>query len=108
LRIKALLACSRNQTRDYLDIAALADRLGIGEAADVCNGIDDYYDDIKNTPEKVSSQLIRQLADPRPRDSTVTTQLHRYRQLESRWHDWGNVRAVLTDLAVNMTERTPI
>jgi hypothetical protein len=32
LRIKAWLALSRNQTRDYLDIAALADRIGLDEA----------------------------------------------------------------------------
>lgn len=29
LRIKAWLALTRNQTRDYLDIAALADRIGL-------------------------------------------------------------------------------
>jgi hypothetical protein len=33
LRIKAWLALGRNQTRDYLDIAALADGIGLDEAA---------------------------------------------------------------------------
>jgi hypothetical protein len=35
LRIKAWLALVRNQTRDYLDIAALADHIGFDEAAAV-------------------------------------------------------------------------
>ena len=33
LRIKAWLALNSNQTRDYLDVAALADRIGLDEAA---------------------------------------------------------------------------
>lgn len=75
LRIKAWLALSRNQTRDYLDIAALADLIGLDEAANVLSGIDDYYADINTQPEAVATQLVRQLADPRPRDAEVTTQL---------------------------------
>jgi hypothetical protein len=51
LRIKGFLIVRRNQTRDYLDVAALA--------------------------------------DPRPRDASVTTQLDAYRNLATRWTDWG-------------------
>ncbi len=72
LRVKAWLALSRNQTRDYLDIAALAECIGLDEAAGVLRGIDDYYADINRRPEAVATQLVRQLADPRPRDAEVT------------------------------------
>jgi hypothetical protein len=99
LRIKAWLALSRNQTRDYLDIAALAESTGLDEAAVVLRGIDDYYADINTRPEAVATQLVRQLADPRPRDAEVTTQLASYKALERRWHDWSTVEAVLADLA---------
>jgi hypothetical protein len=102
LRIKAWLALSRNQTRDYLDIAALADRMGLDEAAGVLRGIDDYYADINRRPEAVATQLVRQLADPRPRDAEVTTQLSSYKALDSHWHEWSTVRAVLADLARRM------
>ena|SRR5438445_79448 len=102
LRIKAWLALSRNQTRDYLDIAALADRIGLDEAADVLRGIDDYYADINRRPEAVATQLVRQLADPRPRDVEVTTQLASYKSLDRRWHEWSAVKAVLADLAERM------
>ncbi len=102
LRIKAWLALSRNQTRDYLDIAALADRIGLDDAAAVLRVIDDYYADINTRPEAVATQLVRQLADPRPRDAEVTTQLASYKALERRWHDWSTVKAVLADLAERM------
>ncbi len=99
LRIKAWLALSRNQTRDYLDIAALADRAGLDEAADVLSAIDDYYADINRRPEAVVTQLVRQLADPQPRDAEVTSQLATYKALDPRWHDWSAVKTVLADLA---------
>jgi hypothetical protein len=99
LRIKGWLALSRNQTRDYLDIAALADRIGLDEAAAVLRGIDDYYADVNPRPEPVATQLVRQLADPKPRDADVTSQLDAYKALDPRWHDWAAVKAVLADLA---------
>ncbi|HEV7938576.1 MAG TPA: hypothetical protein VGP18_11215 [Solirubrobacteraceae bacterium] len=99
LRIKGWLALSRNQTRDYLDIAALAERIGLDEAAGVLASIDDYYADINLRPEAVATQLVRQLADPRPRDAEVTTQLASYKALDTRWHDWLTVKAALSDLA---------
>jgi hypothetical protein len=102
LRIKSWLALSRNQTRDYLDIAALADGMGLDEAADVLRGIDDYYADVNRRPEAVATQLARQLADPRPRDDEVTAQLASYKALDPRWHDWATVMAVLADLAEGM------
>jgi hypothetical protein len=102
LRIKAWLALSRNQTRDYLDVAALADRIGLDETAAVLQGIDDYYADVNRRPEAVAAQVVRQLADPRPRDAEVTTQLASYKALEERWHEWSTVKAVLADLAERM------
>ncbi len=103
LRIKAWLALSHNQTRDYLDIAALASAIGLEEAASVLAGIDDYYADINRRPEAVATQLVRQLADPRPRDAEVTSQLANYKALDARWQDWATVKGVLADLAERMT-----
>lgn len=99
LRIKAWLALSRNQTRDYLDVAALADHIGLDEAAAVLLGIDDYYADVNPRPESIVTQLVRQLSDPRPRDPAVTERLADYKSLSPRWHDWSAVRATLADLA---------
>jgi hypothetical protein len=78
------------------------DQIGLDEAATVLNGIDDYYADINTQPEAVATQLVRQLADPRPRDAEVTTQLSSYKALDPRWHDWSIVQAVLAELAQKM------
>jgi hypothetical protein len=102
LRIKAWLALTRNQTRDYLDIAALADRLGVEQAATVLGDMDDYYADVNERPEAVATQLVRQLADPRPRDQRVTTELATYKALDERWQDWSVVKGVLAELAERM------
>jgi hypothetical protein len=103
LRVKAWLAVSRNQTRDYLDIAALADTIGLDRAAVVLETIDAYYSDLNRRPEAVATQLARQLADPRPRDPEVTQQLASYKALDQRWHDWTTVTAVLAEVAEGMT-----
>src|ERR1039457_144939 len=103
LRIKAWLALNRTQTRDYLDIAALATQIGLDDAATILQGIDEYYTDINTRPEAVATQLARQLSDPRPRDAEVTTQLASYKALDPRWHDWITVKTVLANLAERMT-----
>jgi hypothetical protein len=102
LRIKAWLVASRNQARDYVDVAALCDHLGLEEAARVLDGIDDYYAEINREPEPIATQLVRQLSDPQPRDPNVTGQLHHYKELESRWHDWSAVTEVLAEVAHRM------
>jgi hypothetical protein len=104
LRIKGFLIVRRNQTRDYLDVAALSDSYGIHEAAEVLARIDDYYSDQHGSGKGVAAQLARQLADPRPKDSSVTGQLDAYRNLAVRWTDWGEVRSVCRQLAAEMLE----
>lgn len=104
LRIKAFLTVRRNQVRDYLDVAALADRMGTAHAARVLLGIDDYYADRRSGDEAVSSQVARQLADPRPKDVTTIEQLARYKCVSSRWATWKTVREVLADVVEHMVE----
>ena len=106
LRIKAFLVVRRNQTRDYLDVAALADRAGLGHAAGVLAQLDDYYADQRSSPDGVASQVARQLADPRPADPAVLDQLDRYKRLEERWTSWGEVVEVCRSLAVSMAGET--
>ena len=105
LRIKGYLIVRRNQVRDYLDVAALSDKYGIAHAADVLGHIDDYYSDQRGPgPEGVASQLARQLANPKPADARTIGQLGRYKDLDARWADWGNVTGVCRSLAVEMVQ----
>lgn len=107
LRIKGFLIVRRNQTRDYLDVAALADRYGIAEAAEVLAGLDEYYADQHGGGRGVAAQVTRQLADPRPADASVTRELTSYRNLAPRWASWREVRSVCGDLAAAMLETEP-
>jgi len=102
LRVKGYLAIVRNRTRDYLDIAALAQWMGIVRAAETLRNIGDYYEDQRFDNDGAASQLTVQLADPRPSDSSVTKNLAGYKRLARQWHDWSEVRAVCTQVAVAM------
>ncbi len=104
LRIKAFLITRRNQTRDYLDVAALADSLGIAHSAVVLSHMDDYYADQNADGAAVSTQVIRQLANPAPKDSRTTKQLSTYKGLAARWHDWESTVAVCRELTVEMVK----
>ncbi|WP_415854024.1 hypothetical protein [Sinomonas sp. G460-2] len=104
LRIKAFLITRRNQTRDYLDVAALADGMGIDEAARILARMDDYYADQNADGTAVTTQVVRQLANPSPKDSRTTRQLNAYKGLAARWHDWEATVAVCRAIAAAIVE----
>ena len=104
LRIKAYLIVKRNQTRDFLDVAALSDRFGTEWSAGVLAGIDDYYDASAGDGTAVASQLVRQLGEPRPKDDRTVRQLTAYKNLTVRWQSWQSVVAQCQALADAMLE----
>lgn len=108
LRVKAFLIVRRNQTRDYLDVAALADHFGIVKSGAVLARIDDFYADQHGDGDGVASQVARQLADPRPTDVSTTRSLRNYKNLDPRWQDWAAVVAMCRALAEAMvTQEQP-
>lgn len=103
LRVKAWLILVRNATRDYLDVVALAERLG-DEAPGVMANIDDYYaDQIGPGGARVATQVARQLAEPAPYDLD-DVDLARYRRLDKRWRSWPAVAAACRALAASMLD----
>jgi hypothetical protein len=102
LRIKAFLVVRRNQTRDYLDTAALAAALGVGEAAEALGRIDEYYADQAESDDGIASQLTRQLGDPEPIDRQAVAQLHSYRRLRQEWKGWDAITEILGEVAARM------
>jgi hypothetical protein len=90
LRIKAVLILKRNATRDYLDFAALFDRLGKEEATSSLRSFDSIYP--QPNEESALQQLQIQLADPLPYDLDEV-HLAEYKQLAPRWHEWSAVQA---------------
>jgi len=99
LRIKAYLMIKRNQTRDYLDVAALAHTAGRDRAAAVLNGIDAYYDDLKESNHGVATQVAIQLADPKPADLSSIPSLSVYKGLHPYWSDWDTVVTTCQNVA---------
>lgn len=100
-RIKAWLVVRRNATRDHLDLVALADRLG-DRAPAVLAGLDEYYEDqIGPGGRRVTTQLLRQLAEPRPYDLDAVD-LRAYRHLVAPYRDWDAVAAACRDLATRV------
>ncbi|MDQ3462646.1 MAG: hypothetical protein M3471_06415, partial [Actinomycetota bacterium] len=63
---------------------------------------DEYYADLNHGDEAVATQVVRQLAGPRPRDAKATSELASYKDLEARWHQWDAVISVLRDVAQAM------
>ena len=91
LRIKGFLLLRRNATRDYVDFAALADRVGDTATAAAFERFDRLYP--QDNGESALQQMLAQLSSPKPYDLDGTI-LSEYNSLESRWHDWDEVRAV--------------
>jgi len=99
LRIKGVLILKRNATRDYLDFAALADRLGPQRVQDALATLDDLYP--QPSGESALQQLLAQLASPMPYD-LEQTDLSEYRQLQPQWQDWTRVRELCADIAADI------
>ena len=104
LRIKAFLIVKRNQVREYLDVAALSDSMGSDAAARVLRCIDEYYADESRNGPTVATQVVRQLGDPRPKDTRTLDDLPRYKGLTDRWQDWDAVRAQCSLVAAHVLD----
>ena len=88
LRIKAVLILKRNATRDYLDFAAISDRVGPETTLGALADFDRLYP--QPSGESALQQLHIQLANPLPYD-LEDTDLTEYRRLHPQWHDWRRV-----------------
>ena len=104
-RIKAWLCLIRNATRDYLDCAALVDRLGKDASVSVVLAMDDYYaDQIGPGGRRLAAQVARQLAEPLP-DDLSSVDLASYRKLNRRWQNWQTVADRCRRIAVGVLDR---
>ena len=106
LRVKGFLIVRRNQTRDFLDVVALAGRFGIGHSGRVLAAIDTFYADQRGTGDGIATQLARQLADPRPKDASTTRDLTHYKGLARPWQRWATVVEACRTLAQAMVDNS--
>lgn len=102
LRIKAWLIVDRNATRDFLDVAAVSDHVGLEMATSALASLDRLYPQ-DGDAGAVRQQLMRQMAMPRPIDlDDVAPRLSNYKGISERWTRWENVTAQVADLSVSM------
>lgn len=99
LRIKAVLILRRNATRDYLDFAALSERLGRDHVKHALNSLDELYP--QPNGESALQQLQVQLSNPMPYDLEETN-LSEYRNLHPSWHDWNRIKDISESIAVDL------
>lgn len=102
LRIKAVLILKRNATRDYLDFAALSERIGPARVNEALASFDELYP--QPSGESALQQLQVQLANPIPYD-LEDIDLREYRRLHPKWHDWTRVKEVCATIAVDLFTR---
>lgn len=99
LRIKGVLILRRNATRDYLDFAALSERLGPERVNQALGRLDQFYP--QTSGESALQQLQVQLANPLPYD-LENTDLREYRRLHPKWHDWNRVKEISANIAADL------
>jgi hypothetical protein len=104
LRIKAYLVIDRRAVRDFLDVVALADRVGVSRAAQVLSHIDEYYTVRSGEEGGVLHEIALALAHPAPIDKDVIPDLPRYKSLDVRWHEWATVVAHCQDLSLELLD----
>jgi hypothetical protein len=102
LRIKAVLVLKRNATRDYLDFAAIAERIGSEKVKEALDPLDQLYP--QPTGESALQQLQIQLANPMPYD-LENTDLSEYKRLHPKWNNWNRVKELCAAMAVDLFQR---
>ena len=102
LRVKGFLLLRRNATRDYMDFAALVDRIGDAATAEAFERFDRLYP--HDNGESALQQMLAQLASPKPYDPDIAV-LSEYNNLGARWHDWGTIRNVCARASTAIFDR---
>ena len=87
LRVKAFLLAERRATRDYIDMAALADRLGVAASLNALASLNLLY------PSAVPQSLITRLAEACESEPVDLERipLNSYRQLKAPFTEWAFV-----------------
>jgi hypothetical protein len=102
LRIKAWLIVDRNATRDFIDVAAISDKLGLEASARALSSLDRLYPQGEDKGA-VRQQLMRQLAKPRPFDlEEMRPRLADYKGIAPRWRTWTGVQRQCQALGVEL------
>ncbi len=92
LRVKVFLVVERNTTRDYLDVAALANHLGVRKSVAALERMNDLYSEFAGEGGDMLTTVVTKLAAPDPYDLT-DVDLTEYKGITAPWDDWRAVEA---------------
>jgi hypothetical protein len=106
LRIKAFLLVERNAVRDYLDVAALSDRLGLPESVQALDRMNELYAEFAGEGGDMLSSILVKLSQPEPYDLTEVD-LTEYKGIVAPWKDWRAVQKQCRALALALLEQPP-
>jgi len=102
LRIKGWMIVSRNAARDYIDFAALAERIGEKDAVSNLENFDVYYSDITRKDDvSPLMQLIRQLAEPKPHDLD-DIDISQYKGVRPPFDSWDHIKHICERISVEL------
>ncbi|MDR2200259.1 MAG: hypothetical protein LBR53_12595 [Deltaproteobacteria bacterium] len=101
-RIKAILILKRNAARDYVDFAALAERLDGRTRHAALASMDRLHP--RDTGESPLQRLLSQLANPAPFDPK-RTDLSEYKRPAPRLRDWDDVKRIRVESSLDVFER---
>ena len=98
LRIKTYLAVERNATRDYLDVAALSQHLGLKKSVQALNRMNELYAEFAGEGGDMLTTVVVKLSNPDPYDLTEVD-LTEYKGIIAPWNDWRAVEEQCRSLA---------
>jgi hypothetical protein len=98
LRIKTYLVVERNATRDYLDVAALSNHVGLNESVRALERMNELYAEFAGEGGDMLTSAVVKLSNPNPYDLTELD-LSEYKGIIAPWNDWHAVEAQCRSLA---------
>jgi len=104
LRIKAFLAVERNATRDYLDVAALSQHLGLRRSAGALERMNQLYAEFAGEGGDMLTTVVVTLSNPAPYDLT-DVDLTEYKGIIAPWDDWRAVEEQCSAVATEVLRR---
>lgn len=104
LRIKAFLTVERNATRDYLDVAALSDHLGLAKSARALERMHELYADFAGEGGDMLLSVIVKLSAPDPYDLS-DVDLTEYKGIVAPWNNWRAVAGQCRALGVALLKQ---
>lgn len=101
LCMKAFLAYDRRATRDFLDFAALSERMSEREVLDSLSKLGRRYQEIQSS--SVALEVAKALSASAPFDLDES-ELPSYKSLSRRWHDWNETETICRRYGVLLGE----